>query len=91
MFDIISLGEILIDLTQTGKNTQNVTIYAANPGGAPANVAVAASKLGAKTVFCGMVGKDSFGTYLKETLDQSNVSTNFYMSVMPQQRWQSFL
>ena len=57
MFDIVSLGEILIDLTQTGKNEQNIPVYAANPGGAPANVAGAASKLGAKTAFCGMVGK----------------------------------
>lgn len=77
MFDIVSLGEILIDLTQTGKNEQNIPVYAANPGGAPANVAVAASKLGAKTAFCGMVGKDAFGTYLKETLEQFQVSTDF--------------
>lgn len=77
MFDIVSMGEILIDLTQTGKNAQNIPVYAANPGGAPANVAVAASKLGAKTAFCGMVGKDGFGTYLKETLEQYHVSTDF--------------
>jgi fructokinase len=77
MFDIVSIGEILIDLTQNGKNSQNIPIYAANPGGAPANVAVAASKLGAQTAFCGMVGKDAFGTYLKETLEQYNVSTDF--------------
>ena len=77
MFDIVSLGEILIDLTQTGKNEQNIPVYAANPGGAPANVAVAASKLGAKTAFCGMVGKDAFGAYLKETLEQFQVSTDF--------------
>lgn len=76
MFDIVSMGEILIDLTQTGKNEQNIPVYAANPGGAPANVAVAASKLGAKTAFCGMVGKDAFGTYLKETLEQYHVSTD---------------
>ncbi len=80
MFDIVSIGEILIDLTQTGKNSQNIPIYAANPGGAPANVAVAASKLGAKTAFYGMVGKDAFGTYLKETLEQYNVSTDFLCS-----------
>ncbi len=77
MFDIVSIGEILIDLTQTRKNAQNIPLYAANPGGAPANVAVAASKLGAKTAFCGMVGKDAFGAYLKETLEQFHVSTDF--------------
>lgn len=77
MYDLVSLGEILIDLTQTGNNEQNIPVYAANPGGAPANVAVAASKLGAKTAFCGMVGNDAFGTYLKETLEQYHVFTDF--------------
>ena len=55
MFDIVSLGEILIDLTQTGKNEQNIPVYAANPGGGPAKGAVAASKLGAKAAVSGMI------------------------------------
>ena len=38
MYDIISLGEILIDLTQCGVNEQGVVQLAANPGGAPANM-----------------------------------------------------
>ena len=36
--DILSIGEILIDLTQTGVNAKGVPLYAANPGGAPANL-----------------------------------------------------
>lgn len=51
MFDITTVGEILIDLTQTGISDCGIPIYNANPGGAPANVAVAASKLGAKNAF----------------------------------------
>jgi len=43
MTDIITIGEILIDLTQTGTNSQGVPLFAANPGGAPANVAGAAA------------------------------------------------
>ena len=62
MKDITAIGEILIDLTQTGNNSAGVPIYAANPGGAPANVVVAASRLGAKTALIGKVGKDGFGT-----------------------------
>ena len=50
---IVTIGEILIDLTQTGYNQQNIPMYAANPGGAPANVAVAASRLGADTAAWG--------------------------------------
>ena len=47
--DILSIGEILIDLTQTGVNAKGVPLYAANPGGAPANLSVAAARLGART------------------------------------------
>lgn len=46
MFDITAIGEALIDLTQTGLSASGVAEYAANPGGAPANLAVAAAKLG---------------------------------------------
>lgn len=72
---IVTIGEILIDLTQTGFNTQNIPVYAANPGGAPANVAVAAARLGADTAFVGMVGQDGFGTYLAQMLEENKVKT----------------
>ena len=45
--DILTIGEVLIDLTQTGKDARGIPQFAANPGGAPANLAVAASRLGA--------------------------------------------
>ena len=66
--DILTIGEVLIDLTQTGKDARGIPQFAANPGGAPANLAVAASKLGAQTAFIGKVGADAFGRYLKELL-----------------------
>lgn len=72
---IVTIGEILIDLTQTGFNAQNIPVYAANPGGAPANVAVAAARLGADTAFVGMVGQDGFGTYLAQVLEENKVKT----------------
>ena len=49
MADITAIGEVLIDLTQFGVNEAQVPLFAANPGGAPANVAVAASRLGVPT------------------------------------------
>ena len=38
--DILTIGEVLIDLTQTGKDARGIPQFAANPGGAPANLAV---------------------------------------------------
>ena len=71
--DITAIGEILIDLTQTGVNEAGVPQFSANPGGAPANVAVAASRLGAETAFLGKVGSDGFGAYLRQVLADNGV------------------
>ena len=71
--DILAVGEILIDLTQSGLTEQGIPRFDANPGGAPANLAVAASRLGAKTAFIGKVGDDSFGASLKECLRENGV------------------
>ena len=75
MTNLITLGELLIDLTQTGVNEQLVRQFAANPGGAPANVAVAAARLGCKAGFIGKVGKDTFGADLRAVLERSGVET----------------
>ena len=76
MIDIISVGEILIDLTQTGVNPHGIAQFSANPGGAPANLAVAASRLGAKTAFLGKVGRDSFGAQLRQVLAENGVDVS---------------
>lgn len=65
---ITTIGEILIDMTQIGKDANGNAVFAAIPGGAPANLAVAARKLGVETAFIGCVGSDPFGAILKETL-----------------------
>ena len=76
MTQIITLGEVLIDLTQTGTDENGIPQFKAFPGGAPANVAVAASRLGAKTGFIGKSGKDAFGLQLRATLDEDHVDTS---------------
>ena len=73
--DVTAIGEILIDLTQTGVNEAGVPQFSANPGGAPANVAVAAARLGAKTAFLGKVGNDGFGAYLRRVLEDNGVNS----------------
>ena len=75
MKDIVAIGEVLIDLTQKGVDENGVAQYAANPGGAPANLAVAAARLGAKTAFVGKVGRDAFGSSLRAVLEANNVDT----------------
>ena len=80
MKDITTIGELLIDLTQTGINGQKIPMMAANPGGAPANVAVAASRLGANTAFIGKVGNDGFGNYLRQVLKENRVDDRFLLT-----------
>lgn len=72
MNGIISLGEALIDFIPL--DSDNVT-YQKSPGGAPANVAVALAKLGAKSSFLGKVGEDVLGHFMKETLESHGVIT----------------
>ncbi len=73
MTDITAIGEILIDLTQSGLTEQGIPRFDANPGGAPANLSVAAARLGAKTAFIGRVGRDSYGEFLRRTLEENGV------------------
>lgn len=72
-YDVIALGELLIDFTPAGKNAQGSSLFAANPGGAPGNVLALASRLGLETVLIAKVGTDSFGTYLEGVLDSIGV------------------
>ena len=85
MTDIITLGELLIDLTQRGSDENGNGEFTAYPGGAPANVAVAASRLGASTGFIGKVGDDAFGRSLADTLKKDNVDISglFYDDYQP--------
>ena len=76
MTDITAIGEILIDLTQSGLTEQGIPRFDANPGGAPANLAVAAARLGAKTAFVGRVGRDGYGDFLRRTLEDNGVDVS---------------
>ena len=75
LYDITTFGEILIDFTWQGVNEDGQTLFAQNPGGAPANVAVAVAKLGGHTAFIGKAGKDMHGEFLKSVLEKENVET----------------
>ncbi len=63
-FDVVALGELLIDFTENGTSEQGNPLLEANPGGAVCNVLAMLQKLGKETAFVGKVGKDMFGEQL---------------------------
>ena len=68
-FDVIALGELLIDFTESGYSEQGNTLLEVNPGGAPCNVLAMLQNLGKKTAFIGKVGRDQFGRLLKQKIE----------------------
>ncbi len=70
-YDVVALGELLIDFTENGVSPQGNPVLEANPGGAPCNVLAMLNNLGKKTAFIGKVGKDSFGQMLIEVVKDS--------------------
>ncbi len=73
--DIVCLGELLIDMfpAEVGRSLVEVSAFRPKPGGAPANVAVAAMRLGAQSAFIGKVGDEAFGRHLADILKQEGV------------------
>ena len=77
MAKLVCIGEALIDFvamepcTDVGASSG----FLRAPGGAPANVAVAAAKLGCSSAFLGKVGNDPFGRFLQRTIADAGVNT----------------
>lgn len=79
LFDVTALGELLIDFTENGTSAQGNPLLEANPGGAPCNVLAMLERLGKKTAFIGKVGKDMFGTQLKNAVEEVGIDTRNLM------------
>ncbi len=77
IMDVVCFGEMLIDMfpAEIGRRLVEVSAFLPKPGGAPANVAVAAARLGKKGAFIGKVGDDAFGHYLINILAEEAVET----------------
>jgi fructokinase len=75
--EIVTLGELILDMcaSESGKDFFSVTAFLPIAGGAPANVAVAASRLGVQSAFIGKVGEDPFGHRLEAVLKGYGVET----------------
>lgn len=70
---ILCVGEILVDMIAENNSIKNSDEFYARPGGAPTNVAVAASKMGAEVEMAATVGDDGFGDMLKQKLEEEDV------------------
>lgn len=75
MYDIVALGELLIDFTCVSTDAGGYPTMAAHPGGAPANFLAAVTKFGGKTALLGKVGTDAFGRMLTATLQSAGIET----------------
>ena len=76
-FDVIVLGELLIDFTASGPSAQGNPTYEANPGGAPCNVLAMLKKLGRSCAFVGKVGDDMFGHQLKTVVEAAGIDLTY--------------
>ncbi len=74
-YDVVALGELLIDFTESGTSGQGNPVLEANPGGAPCNVLAMLNRLGRRTGFLGKVGEDLFGEQLEQALWEVGIGT----------------
>lgn len=74
-YDIVALGELLIDFTERKENEGSVRVFEQNPGGAPANMLTSACHLGSRVAFIGKVGADMHGSFLIDTLKREKIDT----------------
>lgn len=72
-YDVVTLGELLIDFTPCGKSEAGQNLFEQNAGGAPANAVGAVVRLGGKGAFIGKVGDDMHGRFLRKTLEEIGV------------------
>jgi len=76
-FDVVALGEMLIDFTENGSSDQGNTLFEANPGGAPCNVLAMLKKLGRECAFIGKVGDDMFGRLLRAVGAEAGICMDY--------------
>ncbi len=80
MFDVVALGELLIDFAPKSVNEAGYPVLSANPGGAPGNFLAALTKYGCRTAMIGKVGDDAFGRLLTQTLAEAGIETRGIVS-----------
>ena len=79
-FDVVALGELLIDFTENGLSGQGNTLFEANPGGAPCNVLAMLKKLNRDCAFVGKVGDDMFGQLLRKVAGDAGICMDYLVA-----------
>ena len=79
-FDVVALGELLIDFTENGLSGQGNTLFEANPGGAPCNVLAMLKKLDRDCAFVGKVGGDMFGQLLRKVAEDAGICMDYLVA-----------
>jgi len=79
MFDVVAIGELLIDFIPAGRSVKGYPLYEMYPGGAPVNCLAVLNALGAKTAFIGKVGEDQFGSFLVNNLKAVGINADGVM------------
>lgn len=74
--DVVALGELLVDFTESGVSSQGNNLFEACPGGAPCNVLAMLRKTGKRCAFIGKVGDDMFGRYLRDTIVAAGINAD---------------
>ena len=74
-YDVVALGELLIDFAPHSVNEGGYPVLSAHPGGAPGNFLAALNMYGCKTAMIGKVGDDMFGRLLVRTLQDAGIET----------------
>ena len=87
MGKVVVVGSINVDLVVTADRfprpgeTLIGNSFARHPGGKGANQAIAAARMGARTIMIGAVGADPFGAFMRDTLSQAGVDTGLVRSL----------
>lgn len=76
--DLIALGRLCIDLNanEINRPMEDTVTFTKYVGGSPANICIAAAKLGLKTGFIGRISDDQHGRFIHRYLEQRSIDTS---------------
>ena len=76
MYDVVALGEALVDFTHYGENEAGNALFERIPGGAPVNVLATCAELGLSCAFIGKVGADANGDFFRSAMNVRGIDVS---------------